>query len=167
MGEFKLWVYAVAALVPLIIGSIWYNPKVFGTAWMKATGLTEEQLKGGNMILIFGITYIMSFMIAFSLSLLVIHQTGFMQVLEGQPDIKDPNSPIGLYAADFMAKFGNEFRYFRHGALHGGITAIGLALPFLSINSLFERKGFKYIAIHAGYWFITLMIMGGIVCQFA
>ena len=44
MEEFKLWVYAVAALVPLLIGSIWYNPKVFGTAWMKATGFTDDKL---------------------------------------------------------------------------------------------------------------------------
>ena len=167
MEEFKLWVYAVAALVPLLIGSIWYNPKVFGTAWMKATGLTEEQLKGGNMILIFGITYIMSFMIAFILNFLVIHQTGFYSVLVGQPGLGDPNSELGKYVADFMSKYGECYRTFKHGALHGGITAIGLALPFLSINSLFERKGFKYIAIHAGYWFVCLMIMGGIVCQFA
>ena len=63
MEEFKLWVFALAALVPLVIGFIWYNPKVFGSAWIKATGLTEEQLMGGNMMLIFGITYLMSFLI--------------------------------------------------------------------------------------------------------
>lgn len=167
MEEFKLWVFALAALVPLVIGFIWYNPKVFGSAWIKATGLTEEQLRGGNMMLIFGITYLMSFLIAFSLSFIVIHQNGFYSVLVGQPGLEDPTSELGKYVADFMGKYGQCYRTFKHGALHGGITAIGLALPFLSINALFERKGFKYIAIHAGYWFICLMIMGGIVCQLA
>lgn len=35
------------------------------------------------------------------------------------------------------------------------------------INALFERRGFKYIAIHTGYWLITLAIIGGLMCQFA
>ncbi|HRN41812.1 MAG TPA: DUF1761 family protein [Vicingus sp.] len=32
---------------------------------------------------------------------------------------------------------------------------------------MFERKGFKYIAINSGYWIITLGLMGGVICQFA
>ena len=35
----------VSALIPLIIGAIWYHPKVFGTAWMHATGITEAKIK--------------------------------------------------------------------------------------------------------------------------
>ena len=34
----------VSALVPLIIGAIWYHPKVFGSAWMHATGITEAKI---------------------------------------------------------------------------------------------------------------------------
>lgn len=167
MEEIKLWVFAVAALVPLIIGFIWYNPKVFGSAWIKATGLTEEQLKGGNMPVIFVTTYVMSFLIAFALQFIVVHQSGFYSILVGQPGLNDPTSELGKYVADFMSKYGNNYRTFKHGAFHGGITAVFLAMPFLGINSLFERKGFKYIVIHTGYWLVCLMIMGGIVCQFS
>ena len=35
----------IAALIPLLVGFIYYNPKVMGNAWMKETGLNEEQLK--------------------------------------------------------------------------------------------------------------------------
>ena len=35
----------VSALIPLVIGAIWYHPKVFGTAWMHATGITEAKIK--------------------------------------------------------------------------------------------------------------------------
>ena len=53
----------LAALVPLAIGNIWYNPKIgFGNAWMKASGMTEEKAKGANMILILGLTYLFSFL---------------------------------------------------------------------------------------------------------
>ncbi|MEL6988082.1 MAG: DUF1761 domain-containing protein [Bacteroidota bacterium] len=32
--------------------------------------------------------------------------------------------------------------------------------------SLFERRGWKYVLIHAGYWLLTLTLIGGVVCQF-
>jgi len=50
----------VSALATLVVGFVWYNPKVFGTAWMKETGLTQEELQKGNMLKIFGLTYIFS-----------------------------------------------------------------------------------------------------------
>lgn len=40
----------VAAIITLFVGFIWYHPKVFGTIWMKEAGLTEDQLKTGNML---------------------------------------------------------------------------------------------------------------------
>ena len=51
----------VAALVPMVLGFIWYNPKVMGTAWMKETGLTDEKMKGGNMAVIFGVSFLLLF----------------------------------------------------------------------------------------------------------
>jgi hypothetical protein len=47
---------AVSALLPLVVGAIWYNPKVLGKAWMQASGVTEEQVQTGNMLVIFGLT---------------------------------------------------------------------------------------------------------------
>ena len=47
----------VAALVPLVMGFIYYHPKVFGNAWMKACGLTKEKLEGANMLVVFGVTW--------------------------------------------------------------------------------------------------------------
>ncbi|MEM1124806.1 MAG: DUF1761 domain-containing protein, partial [Bacteroidota bacterium] len=32
------------------------------------------------------------------------------------------------------------------------------------MNALFERRGWKYIWIHTGYWFITLALIGGLLC---
>jgi Protein of unknown function (DUF1761) len=50
-----------AALVPMVMGFIWYNPKVFGTAWMNLAGLTEEKMKSGNMAVIFIMSFVLSF----------------------------------------------------------------------------------------------------------
>ena len=39
---------AMAGLIPLLVGFIWYNPKVFGTAWMNVNGFTDpEKMKEG------------------------------------------------------------------------------------------------------------------------
>ncbi|WP_415373886.1 DUF1761 domain-containing protein [Patiriisocius sp. Uisw_017] len=52
---------AVAALIPLIMGYIYYHPKVFGTKWMNFCGLTEEKLEKDNIAVIFGASYVLSF----------------------------------------------------------------------------------------------------------
>lgn len=153
----------VAALVPLAVGALWYSPLLFANVWMKTTGLTEEQLKKGNMALIFGLTFFFSFMLAMILNSVVIHQTHVFSVLMNEPGFNDPNSDIGKFLADFMSKYGQSFRTFKHGALHGTISAVFFALPLIAINALFERRSGRYIAIHAGYWIVTLAVMGGIV----
>ena len=52
--EINFLALLVAALSTLVVGFIWYNPKVFGTIWMKESGMTEEKMKGANMAMIFG-----------------------------------------------------------------------------------------------------------------
>ncbi|MCB9257344.1 MAG: DUF1761 domain-containing protein [Chitinophagales bacterium] len=162
--HFNFLAIALAALIPLIIGFIWYHPKAFGTAWMKLNNFTEEQLKSSNMILIFGLTLILSFLLAFNMNFVVVHQYHIYSILVDVPGFDDPNSEIGIYLADFMNAYGNNFRTFKHGAFHGALSAFFFVLPVLGINSLFERKSFKYIAIHFGYWFFCLMLMGGMIC---
>lgn len=154
----------VAALVPLVIGFIWYNPKVFGTAWMKVAEMTEEKMQGANMLMIFGVTYVLSFLAAAALNSIVVHQSHIYSILLSEQGFGDPNSEIGMFIADFMEKYGDNYRTFKHGVFHGVVAGITLALPVLGINALFERKGFKYIAINAGYWIVTFALMGGIIC---
>ena len=146
----------VSAIVPLIIGAIWYNPSVFGTAWIKVSGMTEEKMKSGNMAVIFGVTFVLSLLLAMSVNGMVVHQVAATQLAFTNPDAESFKA--------FMEEFGNVHRSFGHGALHGAIGAIFFVLPVLGINALFERRGWKYILIHVGYWVVTLSIMGAILC---
>lgn len=156
-------VSAIAALVPLIVGFVWYHPKVFGTTWMNINGFDEAKMKEGfNMPLVFGLTLVFGYLISFVLSGIVIHQMGFFSML--QMNFKD--AAVQDFFNQGNVAYGNDFRTFKHGALHGTITGFFLALPIIAINALFERRGFKYIAIHTGYWVLTLLLMGGILCQF-
>ncbi|MFC0780640.1 DUF1761 domain-containing protein [Flavobacterium sp. HJSW_4] len=153
----------IAAIVTLVTGFIWYNQKVFGTIWMKENNLTQEELKKGNMLKIFGLTYLFSLMITMTLMSLTIHQSGAIGMVGGPPLI---DSAKPSFAA-FMADYGMAYRTFKHGALHGFMSGLFFAFPLIGINGLFERKSWKYIFIHAGYWTLTLTLMGGIICGFA
>lgn len=148
----------VAAISALVVGFIWYNPKVFGNAWMHAAGMTDEQVKGGNMAKIFGLALLFAFLLATALPGIVIHQMGVFSLVGGDPSVALPS-----YEA-LMADYGEAFRTFKHGALHGVLTGVFIALPIIGTNALFERKGAKYIFINAGYWIVTLGVMGAIIC---
>ena len=158
--EFNFLAILVAALSSFVVGFVWYNPKAFGTIWMKEAGLTQEQIDKGNLLKIFGLTFIYSFMLAFMVPSLVIHQMGPIGMIGG-PDMIAAAKPS--YAA-FIADYGDAFRTYKHGALHGFISGIFIALPIVSINGLFEHKTWKHMSIQAGYWIINMTIMGSIIC---
>lgn len=154
-----------ATFIPLVIGSIWYSPKIgFGKAWMTATGMTEEKAKTSNMFLIFGLVTLFSFFVAVIMQMLVIHQVHVYSLLSAQAEFSDPNSEAALMLEKFKSLFDSSYRTFKHGAFHGTLAGIMLALPIVSVNALFEQKSFKYVAINAGYWILCMALMGGIVC---
>lgn len=148
----------VAALSTLVVGFIWYNPKVFGNIWMKESGMTEEKMKGANMVMIFGMSVVYAFFISFILQMLTIHQFGALGMIGGDVANAKPS-----YAA-FMSDYGDVFRTFKHGALHGFMTGLFLAIPIIGTNALYERRTWKYTLVTGGFWVVCFMIMGGIIC---
>lgn len=158
----SLLVLLGAALVPLVMGFIWYHPKVCGNAWMKAADMTEEKMKGGKMGLIFFLSFVLSFFLAFGLNNIVIHQYGIFSLVGGDMEAFTTGT-----AAAFMNEYGDVFRTFKHGVFHGVLASIMIVLPVLATNAMFERKSGKYIAINFFYWAITIGLMGGIICQYA
>ena len=156
--EINFLALLVAAVSTILVGFVWYNPKVFGTVWMKAADMTDEKIKGANMALIFGLALVFAFLLAIQMQFIVIHQWGVFSNMGGDPSLALPS-----YEA-FMNDYGNEFRTFKHGALHGSMAGIFLALPIIGTNALFERKSWKYIAVNTGFWLVNMTIMGAIIC---
>ena len=148
----------VASLASLVIGFIWYHPKVFGTAWMKATGMTEEKMKATNPAKTYGLALLCAFFVAFILQFLSIHQTGAFSLIDGNIETALPS-----YQA-FMDDYGTVYRTFKHGAFHGTMAGVFFALPVICTNALFEQKSAKHAFINSGYWIVTCAVMGGIVC---
>ena len=160
--QFNWPIVFIAAFIPLIIGFIWYHQKVFGTVWMKVNGFDPEKMKGANMPLIFGLTYFFSFLLALAIHFVVIHQYHVYSIFAS-----DHTQESQDYLKGFMDKYGRNFRTFKHGVLHGIISGVFYVFPIIAINALFERRGFKYVFIHAGYWIVSIALMGGIICAYA
>lgn len=148
----------LAAFSSLIVGFIWYNPKVFGSILMKEAGLNYADLKASNLIKTLGVSFIYAFFVAFILQMLTIHQYGAIGMVGGDPTIAKASY------SEFMADYGNAFRTFKHGALHGLIAGLFMAIPIIGTSALYEQRSFKYTLIAGGYWVVCCMIMGGIIC---
>ena len=69
MYAMNLWAVLVSAVLAFGIGSIWYGP-LFGKALQKEVGLSDEKIQSGNMIKIFGISFILTLIMAFGMAFL-------------------------------------------------------------------------------------------------
>ncbi len=166
MEYFNFLIIPIAAIVPLIIGSIWYSPAVFGKVWMRVSGMTEEQTQSGGMIKIFTLTYLFGLFAAYLLAFSTVHQLSIVQLFFHDPAMADPASEFSRFTADYMERFGTRHRTFGHGVIHGLENGFLLSLAMIGIPALFERRSWKYIFIHVGFWTVSFAIMAGILCQF-
>ena len=68
----------------MVLGFVWYHPKVFGGAWMKSLGFTEDSLKQGNMGLIMGLSVLCSLVLSWRMNDYSSHtEPGMSQFVHG------------------------------------------------------------------------------------
>ena len=159
-------ILALASLIPVVLHYIWYNPKLLGNAWKKTKNGAEQEKMASNDFLQFVVGLVLSYMLAISMSMMVIHQYALDSIVMG-PELQDPASETSIWLKEALAKYGKNYRTFKHGAFHGALTALFFLLPVLGMTALFERKSFRQVAIQVGFWIVALSLMGGIICQFA
>lgn len=129
---------AVAALMPMIVGFIYYHPKVLGGMWMKANGFTLESIGAGPKPILYGLALVLSFLLAF---FLCVNVTG-----PGQD----------------VAPDGHSYVTFGHGLTHGVIITITVVLPILATLAIFEKRSLNWVIVNVLYWMITICLMAGI-----
>ena len=67
--SFNYLAILVATVSTFLLGGLWYSPVMFGRAWMRELGLTDETLKAkGNAGLIFGLSFLLELVMAFNLA---------------------------------------------------------------------------------------------------
>ncbi len=120
----------LAALAGFVVGGIWYGP-IMGKKWMGAVGLTEEQIKEGNMGLIYGGAFAFSLLASWTLA----------HTFQSYADL---GADLSVFAK-VMTSFG---------------VALGFIIPALGTNYLFSQKGKALFFIDAGYWMLFYIAMG-------
>jgi len=164
MPEINFYWLFVSALVPLLVGSIYYNPKVLGKAGMSAAGVTEEQAKQGSMVKIFLLTYLFGLFVSYIIFLFAVHQSSVYQLFLHEKDLFEAGSELSEYVNGFMEKYGDRHRTFGHGVIHGVEITLLMGFGLIGINTLFERRPMRYLWIHLGFWVICGALMGGMLC---
>lgn len=127
MGDTNLVTILLAALAFFVVGALWYGV-IFGKAWQKASGLSDDQVQSGNMVKIFGLTLLFEVLIATVLA----HQFA----MTGASD-----------RAIMMISIG---------------FALGVMVPAIGINYLYQRKTAALFFIDAGHFIIGMAAMGGV-----
>lgn len=120
----------LAALAGFVVGGIWYGP-VMGKKWMGAVGLTEDQIKQGDMKLIYGGAFLFSLLASWALA----HTFGSYADFGADLSVR----------AKVMTAFG---------------VALGFIVPAIGTNYLFSQKSKTLFFIDAGYWLLFYIAMG-------
>lgn len=133
----------VAALMPMVIGFIYYHPKVLGGVWMRANGFTQESIGTGPKPILYLVATVLSLMLAFwcRAQFMDVHQTSLN--FDGTP---------------------KDWVTFQHGAAHGLIYGLLVILPIFGTNAIFEKRSLSYVLVNVGYWTLTLIAVCAIVC---
>lgn len=141
MPEINYIAIIVAALVPNVLGAIYYGP-LLGSQWLSSLNFTSEDLKGRNEPLIYGSALVLSFIVSFFLKFII------------ELTHKEVNQNGEMI-------FGS-FHTFGHGAVHGAGLAFGLVIPVIICLGLFQKTKASNILINCLFWLLSFSIMGGI-----
>ncbi len=129
------WIAVILCVVAnMVVGSVWYHPKTFYPAWVKAKGRPMKQSAGTNMAAIWILTAVAALVISIALAFVVKSIGAAM--------------PGGVNLVN--------------GALVGFMMWLGFIAPAYLINSLFAGPAYKAWAIEVGEYLVAFLIMGAI-----
>ncbi|KOF02884.1 uncharacterized protein DUF1761 [Roseivirga ehrenbergii] len=124
------WLAVVVSTVAYFaLGAIWYGP-LFGKAWQRGVGLSDEELKKANMGKLFGSALILSFVVSFGMAM-------FFYGFGENPDMDATM-----------------------GGMMGLMTGLFFIIPSTALNYNFARKGVGLIMIDSLYHTIAFTIIG-------
>lgn len=121
------WAVIVAAVAFWALGALWYSPLLFSKRWQKEVDFKEEDQKNANMALIFGLSFVLMFIMVFGLSLMLgFHKPENISWLNGLY--------LGLFSGIFFAvtTIGINYLYQRRSVvlwlIDGAYVILGLAI---------------------------------------
>jgi hypothetical protein len=70
MGAINWLAVGAAAVSSFVIGGLWYGP-LFGRAWMRASGISDDQARRANQAVIFSVSFILQLIAAAVLAMFI------------------------------------------------------------------------------------------------
>jgi len=141
MPEINWLAILVAAIIPSVLGAIYYGP-LFEKPWLASMNKTKEEMVPSNMGLTYGLAFFMALILSFFLKMTI------------ELTHKDLNSAGELIMGSFHT--------FGHGALHGAMIGLTTVVPVIVSLSLFQKNSGKNIMLNVGFWLIAFALMGGV-----
>ena len=115
----------------MVLGAIWYSPLLFARAWQRGAGLSDAELAGSNMAMIFGLAFLLSLIAASVFAMFLGRDMGLW-----------PSTAAGAAAGVFWVagSFGIsylfEHRSVGHWLINGGYHALQFTLFGLILGLL-------------------------------
>ncbi len=162
MLQSNWYIIFFTAFLPLIIGYIWYHPKVFGTRLSKLSGTELSEIGVAKNIKrtlsIYGFGILISYMVL----ILSVHQIAPHLLFLGEPQMTDPNYEAHAFLKNFLEQFGDRHRTFGHGVIHGFEIGLFWSVAILGSAAFVEGKALKKSWIHIGFWVLNCILIGGV-----
>jgi len=141
--QFNFIAIIIAAVIPMVMGFIYYMPSIMGNTWMAANGFDKATLKPPKPAM-YLLALFFSFLLSFFLCAWVTGAGGIEQT-----QVVDPID-------------GHSYVTFKHGAFHGLLFSIMVILPIFGTMKIFEMRSWKWTFVNWGYWSITVILMCGL-----
>jgi hypothetical protein len=139
------WAVLVSMAVYLLLGWLWYSPRLFGNIWLKEMHYSGGEKPGRKEMVR---SMILALVGCFLTSLVLTHSIQVWRPsvwwgINGIPD--SPSYLFGLTSAFFIW--------------------IGYYLPVFLNNVAFEKSSWKLFGINAGYHLVGLQVIGQILAN--
>lgn len=128
------WAVALATLSTMIVGSIWYTPRVFGTLWMRLIDLTPERMRSRSAVGPIVVTLVVSLVTAL--------------VLAGCVDIAH-------------AFYGGS--WFANSIVTGLFLFAGFTAARMITHDAFEGRPVRLTVLNATHELVTVLVMSVII----
>ena len=123
MPDVNLLAVLLCGISSMALGALWYSPMLFASRWMAGAKLSESDLAGANMALIYGLAFLLSLLAAFVFALFL----GRGMEL-GAAVAYGAAAGICWVGASFGISYLFERRSLVHWLINGGYHAIQFTL---------------------------------------
>ena len=124
VSDVKYLAVLVGAIISMVVGFIWYARPVFGTVWMRLSGIKQEQVEGGPGIG-FLWTFIGALVSTFVLPLLIITM-GSTTFVEGL--LAGVLVSVGFAATAMLTNAVFEQKHLGAWLINSGYQVVSLAI---------------------------------------